>query len=149
MGGERDREREQIFVCDTDRERRMPKTILICEDNEVNLKLFREITDALGHRTLVAKDGGKGVLLAKEYIPDLILMDIQMPVMAGSEAFRILSADPATKDIPVIALTSYAMRGDKEKYLNEGFVAYISKPINVKEFMNTIKAILDKAGGNV
>lgn len=116
--------------------------ILIVEDNEKNLKLFRAIIDSLGHHPLIAKDGEEGVRLAKENIPDLILMDIQMPVMDGSEAFRILRADPATKAIPVIALTSYAMRGDKERFLKEGFVAYISKPIEVKEFMNTIKAVL-------
>jgi two-component system cell cycle response regulator DivK len=116
--------------------------ILIVEDNDKNLKLFRAIIDSLGHQTLIAKDGEEGVRLARENIPDLVLMDIQMPVMDGSEAFRGLRADPATKDIPVIALTSYAMRGDKERFLNEGFVAYISKPINVKEFMNTINQFL-------
>src|ERR1700690_2243358 len=100
--------------------------ILVIEDNEKNPKLFREIIDALGHQTLIAKDGEEGVRLAREYIPDLVLMDIQMPVLDGSQAFRILSADPMTKDIPVIALTSYAMRGDKEMFLNAGFVAYIS-----------------------
>jgi two-component system cell cycle response regulator DivK len=143
MGGERDWEREQICVCDTDtdKEKVMPKTILIVEDNEKNLKLFREIIASLGHQTLIAKDGEDGIRLAKEYIPDLVLMDIQMPVLDGSEAFRILSAYPTTKDIPVIALTSYAMRGDKERFLNAGFVAYISKPIGVKEFINTIKSV--------
>ena len=100
------------------------------------------IIASLGHQALIAHDGAEGVRLAKENIPDLVLMDIQMPVMDGNEAFRILSAYPTTKDIPVIALTSYAMRGDKESFLNEGFVAYISKPIDVKEFMNTIKAVL-------
>lgn len=116
--------------------------ILVVEDNEKNLKLFREIINALGHQALIAKNGEEGVRLAKEHLPDWVLMDIQMPVMDGSEALRILSAYPTTKDIPVIALTSYAMLGDKEKFLREGFVAYISKPIDVKEFMNTIKSVL-------
>jgi CheY-like chemotaxis protein len=116
--------------------------ILVVEDNERNLKLFREIIAAIGHQTLIAKNGEEGVRLAKEHLPDLVLMDIQMPVMDGSGAFRILSADPTTKDIPVIAVTSYAMKGDKERLLEEGFVAYISKPIAIKEFVDTINSIL-------
>ena len=120
----------------------MPKTILIVEDNEKNLKLFREIIASLGYQTLIAREGEEGIRLAKENIPDLILMDIQMPVIDGREAFRILKAYPMTRDIPVIALTSYAMRGDKEMFLGEGFCDYISKPIDVKKFMNTIKSIL-------
>lgn len=116
--------------------------ILIVDDNEKNLKLFSAIIESHGHQILIARDGQEGVRLAKENIPDLVLMDIQMPVMDGSEALRIMRADPVTKDIPVIALTSYAMRGDKERFIDEGFVAYISKPIDVKEFMNTIKSVL-------
>jgi two-component system cell cycle response regulator DivK len=116
--------------------------ILVVEDNERNLRLFTEIIEAIGHQALIARDGEEGVRLAKEYIPDLVLMDIQMPVMDGSEAFRMLRADSTTKDIPVIAVTSYAMKGDKERLLREGFVAYIPKPIAVQEFMDTIKSIL-------
>lgn len=120
----------------------MPKTILIVEDNEKNLKLFRQIIDYLGYATLVAKDGEQGVRMAKENIPDLVLMDIQMPLMSGSEALRNLKADAATRNIPLIALTSYAMSGDRERFMGEGFSGYISKPIDVKEFADTIKSIL-------
>lgn len=113
--------------------------ILLVEDNERNLKLFKRIIDSLVHQVLTARDGEEGVRLAKENTPNLILMDIQIPVMSGSEALRILRADPTTKDIPVIALTSYAMRGDKERFLCEGFDDYISKPINTKKFIEIVK----------
>ncbi len=120
----------------------MPKTILIVEDNATNLRLFIQIIHHLGYAILAAKDGEEGVRMAKEFLPDLVLMDIQMPLVSGSEALRKLKADAATKAIPVIALTSYAMRGDRERFLGEGFAGYISKPINFPEFAETIKTAL-------
>ncbi len=114
--------------------------ILIVDDNEKNRKLVRFVLRNSGYETLEAEDGEQGIKLAKETVPDLILMDIQMPVIDGIEAFRILQSKPATKDIPVIAFTSYAMSGDRDKL----FKGYISKPINVNEIVSTIKSILDE-----
>lgn len=117
----------------------MAKKVLIVDDNEKNRKLFRVILRNSGYETIEAEDGEKGVKLAKEEIPALILMDIQMPVMDGIEATKVLRSEEMTSKIPVIALTSYAMKGDKEKFLGEGFVGYIAKPIDMKEFLGIIK----------
>lgn len=122
----------------------MSEKILIIDDNEQNRKLFGFILQNSGYEIIESESGEDGLKLAKENHPGLILMDIQMPVIDGAEAFRILRSEPETKDIPVIALTSYAMRGDREKFLEQGFSGYISKPINVKEFMNTIKSVLGR-----
>ncbi|MBI4679674.1 MAG: response regulator [Nitrospirae bacterium] len=116
--------------------------ILIVEDNEKNLKLFSVIIKSLGYEILTAMNGEEGVSMAKENIPDLILMDIQMPVMDGITALNSLKSDDKTKTIPVIALTSYAMAGDKEKFFGLGFSDYISKPIDVNKFSDVIKSIL-------
>ncbi len=120
----------------------MSEKILIVDDNEQNRKLFRFILQNSGYEIIESENAEDGLKLAKENHPGLILMDIQMPVIDGTEALRILRSGQETKDIPVIALTSYAMRGDREKFLEQGFNGYISKPINVKEFMNTIKSVL-------
>lgn len=120
------------------------KKILIIEDNEKNLKLFSVIIKSLGYEILTAMNGEEGVKMAKENAPDLILMDIQMPVMDGITALNMLRADERTRNIPVIALTSYAMAGDKEKFLGFGFSDYISKPIEVNKFSDVIKSILGK-----
>lgn len=122
----------------------MSEKILIIDDNEQNRKLFGFILQNSGYEIIESENGEDGLKLAKENHPGLILMDIQMPVIDGTEAFRILRSEPETKDIPVIALTSYAMRGDREKFLEQGFNGYISKPINVKEFMNTVKSVLGR-----
>ena len=122
----------------------MSEKILIIDDNEQNRKLFGFILQNFGYEIIESENGEDGLKLAKENHPGLILMDIQMPVIDGAEAFRILRSEPETKDIPVIALTSYAMRGDREKFLEQGFSGYISKPINVKEFMNAIKSVLGR-----
>ena len=122
----------------------MSEKILIIDDNEQNRKLFGFILQNFGYEIIESENGEDGLKLAKENHPGLILMDIQMPVIDGAEAFRILRSEPETKDIPVIALTSYAMRGDREKFLEQGFNGYISKPINVKEFMNAIKSVLGR-----
>lgn len=116
--------------------------VLIVEDNEKNLKLFSVIIKSLGYEILTAVNGEEGVSMAKENIPDLILMDIQMPVMDGITASNMLKSDERTKNIPVIALTSYAMTGDKEKFLGLGFSDYISKPIDKNVFINTVQAAI-------
>lgn len=113
--------------------------IFIADDNEKNRKLMQVILQKSGYRITEAEKGEDTVCLAKNIIPDLILMDIQMPVMDGIEAIKILKSDTETKDIPVIALTSYAMEGDRERFMREGFNGYISKPINVKSFLGTVE----------
>ena len=117
----------------------MEKVILIVEDEEKNLKLFRDLLQVSGYTTLEATDGKQGVELAREKKPDLILMDIQMPVMDGFEATKLLKNDDVTKDIPIVALTAYAMQGDEEKMREAGFDGYISKPIDVSDFLKKVK----------
>lgn len=104
--------------------------IVVIEDNPQNRKLLKIIVEFMGHDCLTAEDGEAGVLLAKRENPDLILMDIQMPHMDGVTALHELRKNAITKDIPVIALTSYAMRGDRERFLQEGFDEYVEKPID-------------------
>lgn len=116
--------------------------ILIVEDNEKNLKFFCSLLNSQGYETIEARDGEEGIRLAKDQKPDLILMDIQMPVMDGVTATRILKENIEIKDIPVIALTSYAMKGDRERFLSEGFVEYIAKPIKVDEFLEVVRRYL-------
>ena len=120
----------------------MKKVILIVEDDLKSLKLFRDLLQATGYAILEATNGKKAVELAREKKPDLILMDIQMPVMDGFEATKILNADGDTENIPIIALTSYAMKNDKEKIREAGCNGYISKPIDTKEFLKKVAEYL-------
>jgi two-component system, cell cycle response regulator DivK len=113
--------------------------ILVVEDNEKNMKLFRDVLGATGYRTLEATTGGEAVLLATEQAPDLVLMDIQMPDVDGVEALRRLRADERTAAIPVLAVTAQAMQGDREHFLAEGFDGYLSKPVNVRELIGTVR----------
>ncbi|MEX2683984.1 MAG: response regulator [Candidatus Sigynarchaeota archaeon] len=119
-------------------------TVLIIEDNEKNLKLFKLILDSNKFVTLTARNGKEGVDLARQAKPDLILMDVQMPVMGGVEAIKILKGMDVTKNIPVIATTAYAMKGDRELFLSFGFDDYISKPIRINDFLETIRNQLKK-----
>jgi two-component system cell cycle response regulator DivK len=121
----------------------MTRTVLIIEDYEKSLKLFKLIVTSMGHDVVTASDSHEGVRLAKQIVPDLILMDIQMPRMNGIEAMQLLKADPKTARVPVIALTSYVMKGDRERLLSEGFTHYIAKPIDKKSFMADVERILD------
>lgn len=121
----------------------MVKTILIVDDDLKNLKLVRDLLQNLGHTVLEATDGRQGVELATAKKPDLILMDIQLPVMDGFEATQTLKANAPTGDIPVIALTAYAMDKDKEKASEIGFNDYITKPFEVREFQKRITKILE------
>jgi two-component system cell cycle response regulator DivK len=120
----------------------MDKTVLIVEDNPKNVKLFRDVLQANGYSTIEAMDGKQGIELAVAHKPAIILMDILLPVLNGFEAVRILKSDVQTKAIPVIALTSHAMMGDKEKAVEAGFNGYITKPINVREFLKEISRII-------
>jgi two-component system, cell cycle response regulator DivK len=121
----------------------MPHKILIVEDNDNNRSLFRDILTFHGYGVAVASDGQEGVTLARELMPDLILMDIQMPGMDGMTAGGILKGDPATSGLKIIALTSFAMRGDLEKFLAAGFDGYLSKPIRTRELPNLVKRWLE------
>ncbi len=122
------------------------KTILIVEDNENNLYMMRFIVGKLGHRVLEARDGAAGVEMAKERHPDLILMDIQLPVLDGYAATRRIRQEASLKDIPIIAVTSYAMVGDKEKALAAGCTAYVEKPINPPSFIKILEQYIQAEG---
>jgi CheY-like chemotaxis protein len=120
----------------------MEQVILIVEDEPRNLKLIRDLLEVSGYMVLEAIDGRQGVEIAKAKKPDLILMDIQLPVMEGFEATRILKADERTRDIPIVALTAYAMKGDEEKIKAAGCNGYIPKPIDTRGFLNKITEYL-------
>jgi two-component system, cell cycle response regulator DivK len=118
----------------------MGKQILIVEDEPRNLKLLRDLLQKFGYQILEAPDGEQGVKMAVEKIPDLILMDIMMPKMDGLEATRIIKADEKTRHIPIIALTSYAMKGDREKTIEAGCDGYIAKPVDIQDLLKTVKS---------
>ena len=120
----------------------MAKVILIVDDEPRNLKLFRDLLQASGYTTIEATDGEQGVELARARKPDLILIDVQVPVMDGLEATRILKADATTGNIPILALTSYAMKGDKERILKAGCDGYLAKPLDIKELLKTVTEYL-------
>jgi len=120
----------------------MGKTILIVEDEPKNMKLLRDLLQRFGYEILEASDGEEGVISARKKIPNLILMDIMMPKMDGLEATRIIKANTQTKQIPIIALTSYAMKGDRERTIEAGCDGYIAKPIDIQEVLKTIEHFL-------
>ena len=119
-------------------------TILIVEDNEKNMKLVRDLLQHKGHRTLEAPTGGDGLRLAHEHNPDLILMDIQLPDIDGISVLRQLRADPAFAETPVIAVSDSVMPEDKKKIVESGFDAYLTNPINMKQFLETVAEQLAK-----
>ncbi len=121
----------------------MPKKILIVEDNELNMKLFRDLLEAHGYETMQTREGLQALTLAREHRPDLILMDIQLPEVSGLEVTKWLKEDDELSSIPVIAVTAFAMKGDEERIREGGCEAYISKPITVIPFMDTIKSFLE------
>jgi two-component system, cell cycle response regulator DivK len=118
------------------------KTVLIVEDNELNMKLFHDLLDAHGYRTIQTRDGLEALDLARKHFPDLILMDIQLPEVSGLEVTKWIKEDERLKSIPVIAVTAFAMKGDEEKIRQGGCEAYISKPISVMHFLETIRRFL-------
>jgi two-component system cell cycle response regulator DivK len=120
-------------------------TVLIVEDNEKNMKLARDVLQAKGYKTLEAVSGEDGVKLAKQHVPDLVLMDIQLPGINGIEAFKQLRADAKTAKIPVVALTASVTPTDRSAISAAGFDAFVSKPINLKEFIDTVKRLADGA----
>ncbi|MET0606834.1 MAG: response regulator [Beijerinckiaceae bacterium] len=122
----------------------MAKTVLIVEDNELNMKLFNDLLEAHGYQTLKTASGVEAVELARTKRPDLILMDIQLPEVSGLEVTRWLKADEELKQIPVVAITAFAMTGDEERIREGGCEAYLSKPISVVKFVETIRNFLGR-----
>jgi two-component system, cell cycle response regulator DivK len=122
---------------------KMPKKILIVEDNELNMKLFNDLLQAHGYETIQTVDGRDVLQLAREQAPDLIIMDIQLPEISGLEVTKMLKADDDLKSIPVIAVTAFAMKGDEEKIREGGCEGYIAKPISVPSFLETIAKFLN------
>jgi len=116
----------------------MAKTILVVEDNELNMKLFKDLLEAKGYQVVHTGDGENAEAMAVEHKPDLILMDIQLPNVSGLDVIRWLKDNTETVSIPIIAVTAFAMRGDEELIRSSGCEAYISKPINIKSFLQTV-----------
>src|ERR1700730_14879790 len=125
--------------------RGMSKTVMIVEDNELNMKLFHDLLEAHGYRTVGTRNGIEALDLARRHQPDLILMDIQLPEVSGLEVTKWLKEDPDLKDIPVVAVTAFAMKGDEERIRQGGCEAYLSKPISVGKFIDTIRHFLSSA----
>jgi two-component system cell cycle response regulator DivK len=120
----------------------MSKTVMIVEDNELNMKLFHDLLEAHGYHTIGTRDGLKALDLARKHRPDLILMDIQLPEVSGLEVTKWLKEDPELKAIPVVAVTAFAMKGDEERIRKGGCDAYLSKPISMGKFIDTIRRFL-------
>ncbi|MBO6825780.1 MAG: response regulator [Sneathiella sp.] len=119
------------------------KRVLIVEDNELNMKLFHDLLEAHGYDTLQTTDGMKALTIAREEKPDLILMDIQLPEVSGLEVTKWIKEDENLREIPVVAVTAFAMKGDEEKIREGGCEAYVAKPISVENFIKTVKEFLD------
>jgi CheY-like chemotaxis protein len=118
--------------------------ILIVEDNEKNLKLVRDLLRVKGYRTLEAETAERGIALAAEHRPDLILMDVQLPGMDGLTALGHLKAEPSTAAIPVVALTAFAMTEDRERFLGAGFDGYLVKPISVRDLPEQVRQFCER-----
>jgi two-component system cell cycle response regulator DivK len=123
----------------------MAKSVLIVEDNELNMKLFHDLLEAHGYRTLQTRNGFDAMDIARAEHPDLIIMDIQLPEVSGLEVTKWLKEDEDLRKIPVIAVTAFAMKGDEERIRQGGCEAYISKPISVAKFLETVKSYLGDA----
>ena len=123
----------------------MSKTVLIVEDNDLNLKLFNDLLQANGYDTVQAKDGRDVVKLVRDHRPDLIVMDIQLPGVSGLEIIKTIKTDDLLKETPVIAVTAFAMKGDEDRIREAGCDAYVSKPISVPVFMEMVNRFLGSA----
>ena len=120
--------------------------VLIIEDNEKNMKLVRDILQAKGYETAEAVNAEDGIKLALERVPDLVLMDIQLPGMNGMEALKVLRSHESTANVPVVAITASVMTQDRKQIMDTGFDGFIEKPINLKEFLATVQGALKPAG---
>ena len=123
----------------------MSKKVLIVEDNELNMKLFHDLLDSQGYQTFQTREGLQAMALARQHMPDLILMDIQLPEISGLEVTKWLKDDEELAHIPIIAVTAFAMKGDEERIREGGCEAYLSKPISVGKFIETIRHFLGNA----
>lgn len=121
----------------------MAKSVLVVEDNDLNMKLFHDLLEAQGYNVLQTRDGMEALKIAREHVPDLILMDIQLPEVSGLEVTKWLKEDESLRTIPVIAVTAFAMKGDEEKIREGGCEAYIAKPISVTNFLETVAKYLN------
>ena len=131
----------------SDEPRAAPKRILIIEDNELNMKLLHDVLEAHGYATLTATEGAAALPLAREHRPDLILMDLRLPGISGLEAVRELKSDAGTRRIPVVAVTAFAMVGDERRALAGGCDGYVSKPIQLSDFLDMVKRFVGAADG--
>jgi len=120
----------------------MAKTVLVVEDNELNMKLFHDLLEASGYDIVETRNGLEAIDLARSHRPDLILMDIQLPEVSGLEVTKWIKEDDDLRSIPIIAVTAFAMKGDEERIRQGGCEAYLSKPISVAKFIETVKAYL-------
>ncbi|MFC4724037.1 response regulator [Glycocaulis abyssi] len=120
----------------------MSKKVLIVEDNELNMKLFHDLLEAHGYETFQTREGLKAIDMAREHRPDLILMDIQLPEVSGLDVTKWLKNDDELADIPVVAVTAFAMKGDEERIREGGCEGYLSKPITVTSFIETIRKFI-------
>jgi two-component system cell cycle response regulator DivK len=121
------------------------KCVLIVEDNPFSMRLYGAMLAAKGYRVLQAIDGPRGVELARRELPDLIIMDINLPGMSGLDATRMLKEDPETADIPIIVTTAFGMRGDDPEILQSGSDGFVPKPVGVSEFLGTIEIIMERS----
>ncbi len=120
----------------------MGKTVLIVEDNDLNMKLFNDLLEAHGYATLKSRSGLEGFELARNHRPDLILMDIQLPEVSGIDIIKLLKEDEELRVIPIIAITAFAMKGDEERIRESGCEGYLSKPISVAKFVETVRSFI-------
>ena len=120
--------------------------ILVVEDNERNLKLIRDVLQFAGYEIVEATSGEQGVALAQDCEPDLVLMDLQLPQMDGTEALRLLRESPRTRDVPVVAVTAFAMREDRERAFGAGFDGYLQKPISIRALPEQVRGFLAGKG---
>ena len=125
----------------------MDELVLIVDDNEKNVKLARDLLRFAGFRTIESLTAEAGISMATQHLPDVILMDIRLPDMSGNEALRRLRGAKTTVSIPVVALTSLAMKGDRERLLAEGFDGYLEKPIDVRQFPEQVRSYCRLEGG--
>ena len=121
------------------------KCVLIVEDNELNMRLFHDLLDAHGYSTIQTRNGLEALDLARQHRPALILMDIQLPEVSGLEVTKWLKDDDELRSIPVVAVTAFAMKGDEERIRSGGCEAYISKPISVAAFLDTVRRFIGDA----
>ena len=124
------------------------KKVLVVEDNELNMKLFCDLLDAFGYETVQSRDGLRAVDLTREHRPDLIIMDIQLPEVSGLDLTRWIKDDASISDIPIMAVTEFAMRQDEQHVREAGCEAYMSKPIQMMPFINTVKQLTSPRGAS-